>query len=289
MNYDNIGKFIATSRKKKGLTQKELANLLHITDRAVSKWERGKGCPDISLLEELSNILDVSIIELLKGKKINNKNNIEKEEILYSINYVNTSIRNKINNVINIIIITLIGIIIILIIFNNIKINFLFNNKYYNNVTFVDSKNIFEQLENNLNIINKQSYKFQELKQIINIINKYIDEDKKLYQKEYYTYSDMKKIILRDNAYSINKILNLSVNSRQNNNINWNNDIEYFTNSYYEDEHIIKNFINNSYKYNYSYNYEESIGNKVKNLIHYKYYIYSLILEDIINDGDINE
>ena len=122
----------------------------------------------------------------------------------------------------------------------------------------------------------------------MNIINKYIDEDKKLYQKEYYTYSDMKKITLRDNSYSMNKILNLSINNRTNN-INWNNDIEYFTNSYYEDENIIKKFINNYYKYNYSYNYEESIGNKIKNLIHNKYYIYSIILEDIIKSGDINE
>ena len=70
MNCDKIGKFIATSRKKKGLTQIELADKLNITDRAVSKWERGKGCPDISLLEDLSKILDVSIIELLKGEKI---------------------------------------------------------------------------------------------------------------------------------------------------------------------------------------------------------------------------
>ena len=50
MNYDKIGKFITTLRKSKGLTQKDLANHLNITDRAVSKWERGKGCPDVSLL-----------------------------------------------------------------------------------------------------------------------------------------------------------------------------------------------------------------------------------------------
>ena len=73
MNCDKIGKFIATSRKKKGLTQIELADKLNITDRAVSKWERGKGCPDISLLEDLSKILDVSIIELLKGETMKKK------------------------------------------------------------------------------------------------------------------------------------------------------------------------------------------------------------------------
>ena len=53
MDYDKIGKFIAASRKEKELTQNELAEKLNITDRAVSRWERGKGCPDISLLEDL--------------------------------------------------------------------------------------------------------------------------------------------------------------------------------------------------------------------------------------------
>ena len=79
MNYDKIGKFIYSLRKHKGLTQNELAKKLNITDRAVSRWERGKGCPDISLLEELSKILDVSIIELLKGEKISKKEKIEKK------------------------------------------------------------------------------------------------------------------------------------------------------------------------------------------------------------------
>lgn len=74
MDYDKIGKFISERRKKVNLTQKMLAEKLNITDRAVSRWERGKGCPDISLLEPLSEILDVSILELLHGE-----NNIENE------------------------------------------------------------------------------------------------------------------------------------------------------------------------------------------------------------------
>lgn len=50
------------------MTQVELAKQLNVTDRAVSKWERGKGIPDISLLEDLSEIFNVSILEILKGE-----------------------------------------------------------------------------------------------------------------------------------------------------------------------------------------------------------------------------
>lgn len=77
MDYDKIGMFILERRKELDLTQKMLADKLNITDRAVSRWERGKGCPDISLLEPLSDILEVSILELLHGEKnIDNENKV---------------------------------------------------------------------------------------------------------------------------------------------------------------------------------------------------------------------
>lgn len=70
MDYEKIGIFIATKRKEVGLTQKELAHKLNITDKAVSKWERGLGCPDVSILEELSKILGVSILDILNGEDV---------------------------------------------------------------------------------------------------------------------------------------------------------------------------------------------------------------------------
>ncbi len=73
MDYEKIGLFIANKRKEYKLTQKDLADCLKITDRAVSRWERGLGCPDISLLEELSKILGVSILEILHGEEIREK------------------------------------------------------------------------------------------------------------------------------------------------------------------------------------------------------------------------
>jgi len=68
MNYSKIGNLILQLRKEKGLTQKELANEMHISDRTISKWERGQGCPDVSLLPELSALLGVNIEDILDGE-----------------------------------------------------------------------------------------------------------------------------------------------------------------------------------------------------------------------------
>ena len=69
---DNLqtGAFIRELRKDKGLTQKDLANQLHITDRAVPKWKRGLCAPDLSTLEPLSVILGTSVSELIAGKRM---------------------------------------------------------------------------------------------------------------------------------------------------------------------------------------------------------------------------
>ena len=70
MNQEKIGKFIALCRKEKKLTQSELAEKLQITNKAVSKWETGRGMPDASLLLDLCDILGISVNELLSGEKI---------------------------------------------------------------------------------------------------------------------------------------------------------------------------------------------------------------------------
>lgn len=71
MNHTEIGKFIAGCRKEKNLTQAQLAEKLNITDRAVSKWERGKSMPDSSVMLELCRILGITVNELLSGEKMN--------------------------------------------------------------------------------------------------------------------------------------------------------------------------------------------------------------------------
>ena len=82
MNQIKIGKFIADCRKHVNLTQMQLAEKLSITDKAVSKWERGIAMPDTSIMLELCDILHISVNELLCGEKISMENNNQKNEEL---------------------------------------------------------------------------------------------------------------------------------------------------------------------------------------------------------------
>ena len=68
MDCKKVGLLIKQKRLEKNMTQQELADRLHITDRAISNWERGLRAPDISLLQELSNILGLSISDILSGE-----------------------------------------------------------------------------------------------------------------------------------------------------------------------------------------------------------------------------
>ena len=82
MNQEKIGRFIAECRKNNNLTQMQLAEKLNITDRAVSKWENGKGMPDSSIMLDLCNELKISVNELLSGEMIRMEKKNEKEKQL---------------------------------------------------------------------------------------------------------------------------------------------------------------------------------------------------------------
>lgn len=73
MDCSKVGKLIFDIRREKGMTQKELADAMNISDRTISKWERGIGCPDVSLLHELSDILGVNVEKILSGDLKPNK------------------------------------------------------------------------------------------------------------------------------------------------------------------------------------------------------------------------
>ena len=95
MNQEKIGLFIAKCRREKNMTQEDLAEKLGVSNKSISRWENGKTMMDISLFEPLCNELDISIIELLNGERINDK----KRDKLYTktlINYSNkVGSRNK--------------------------------------------------------------------------------------------------------------------------------------------------------------------------------------------------
>lgn len=86
MDKEKTGQLITELRKEKGLTQKQLADSLNVTDKAVSKWERGLSFPDISMLEPISELLGVSIMELLAGERQSGEETMSREEAKDLIN-----------------------------------------------------------------------------------------------------------------------------------------------------------------------------------------------------------
>jgi len=116
MNQDKIGKFILELRKNKNMTQAELAEKLGVTDRAISKWENGRGLPDLSLMKPLCDELGITINELLGGEKLANQDYKKKSEenILNTIDYTDKKIK-KSKKIFGIILISIILIIITLI------------------------------------------------------------------------------------------------------------------------------------------------------------------------------
>lgn len=79
MDAKQLGPFIAERRKELGMTQTHLAKKLHVTDKAVSRWERGIGLPDINSIEALAKALEVSLVELMQAKRNENEHISTKE------------------------------------------------------------------------------------------------------------------------------------------------------------------------------------------------------------------
>lgn len=80
MNQEKIGNFIVKLRKEKNMTQKELANKLNVTDRAIGNWENGRRLPDYTIIKDLCDTLGITINELLCGEKIKQDKYFENAE-----------------------------------------------------------------------------------------------------------------------------------------------------------------------------------------------------------------
>ncbi len=128
MDNKKIGLFIADLRKAKNMTQKALADKLYVSDKAVSKWERGICMPDIALMEKLASILDVSVSDILKGEKIDKITKESSDKIVKdSVSFFQKDYFKKkiVKMVISLAILLVFGYLIIMIIgeFNNGKIS----------------------------------------------------------------------------------------------------------------------------------------------------------------------
>ena len=81
MDQIKIGRFIADERKRKGYTQKQLSEKLEISDKTISKWERGNGFPEVSLLLPLCDELEITVNELLSGERVSEEDYRKKAEV----------------------------------------------------------------------------------------------------------------------------------------------------------------------------------------------------------------
>lgn len=93
MDQEKIGKFIASLRKEKSMTQVELASKLGVSNKSISKWERGICMPDLSLFFPLCELLDINVNELLSGEKIKSNDKRIERNIINTIKYSNEKIK----------------------------------------------------------------------------------------------------------------------------------------------------------------------------------------------------
>ena len=106
MNQEKIGKFIASCRKQKNITQQELAEKLGVSDRTIGNWENGRNMPDLSLFKPLCKELDISLNDFLSGEVVSKGEYQERleENIINTIEYTNKKIKDR-NHLIGLILI----------------------------------------------------------------------------------------------------------------------------------------------------------------------------------------
>jgi len=196
MNQKKIGNFISTIRKEKNMTQKDLSEKLNVSINAVSKWERGICLMDISLLKPLSELLEISIIEIINGEKLN-KNELTNEMIEKTINYYEKKIIENKKKKCKIFFWSLI--IILLLSLLTYKVILLYNIKSIeNNITeYIDFSGEENYHESSIHILKKDVdnyYTFKDMK-IKNIFENNIEKHINKYV-ESYVFLDDKTISL---------------------------------------------------------------------------------------------
>lgn len=195
-----IGNFIKLLRKKKKMTQKELADKLGITDRAVSRWERGIGCPDISLLESLADILGVSVLELLKGEYIDDEKEIDEGSLLETMKLSRNNVIYKIKRWYNYLTVLVVIVICLFIVITNIKSVYLLNKSYDMDIYNIedDSADIIKEFNNKVEIIMNNQGKYEDrdysrIRSSMKIMKERLAEqnNKKYLGKKKYSYIDL--------------------------------------------------------------------------------------------------
>ena len=271
MNYEKIGLFIKEKRKELNLTQKELASKLSITDKAISKWERGLGFPDVSLLEDLSTILNISILELIKGESIDDDIKIETDNYIKETLSITESehLRKRkelINKILSFIII---GISTLIVILNIIQIINL-NQSYSRTINSHDKEYLNNKLniiESKYNLINNNIGKFQEgdYKVIIYYLNDLINDLKS-------------EDIVNKNTVNY-KTFDLYM-------LEYTRHFKYNSNNVYNIIQILSKYTDNELLISYSALYSQTSDNLTANDINHNYSITDVAKYKILNNDN---
>lgn len=301
MDYSKVGDLIASLRKERGLTQKELADKLDITDRAVSKWERGLGCPDVSLLDDLSNILGVSISEILKGRRLEKEEIASNDSVIESMIYSRESFKHKLKRYFNysaIGIMIAVGLFVLLSILNSWY--YLHKTYYYyepdqtDNYLFREVHQNISAIKNNQGIYSDTDY--NKILLFIDDMNSLLDQERDLnyYVKTTYTFPELVNFY---NTFCVDNLIDLKINVNNGTYaILHQYDSTVLENMIYYDrtansllQNVIPLYVALKNPYYYDKKINDEIIATIRGIIYLEYSKDNMLLNDIIKVGEINE
>ena len=297
MDTEKMGALIAKMRKEKGLTQKELALQLHVTDRAVSKWERGICCPDISLLEDLANILGVSISSLLNGEE-----EVEKA-IKTTITYVTESRKQKVKQFVNQLLLMTMSFLLVFTLLMFLNVERRFYQKYTTRVSpggiFIQEvspgkayeyEDIFDEVESKaLKILNNQgkytNEEYEEITKYVQHITENVQKNKELYYKKALSFEEIYHLACLEEFVSINSFDYYPMISKTLQKYQPDVQIENLGEAgISQSSNVLNSYIDNVFSPILS---NKEIGENAISLISSKYHYYASVLSLIIEVGGL--
>ena len=293
MDTEKMGALIAKMRKEKGLTQKELALQLHVTDRAVSKWERGICCPDISLLEDLANILGVSISSLLNGEE-----EVEKA-IKTTITYVTESRKQKVKQFVNQLLLMTMSFLLVLTLLIFLNVEKRFYQKYYTRMSSGVSiqdlgrknyEDIFDEVESKaLKILHNQgkytNEEYEEITKYVQHITENVQKNKELYYKKALSFKEIYQLACLEEFVSINSFDYYPMISKTLQKYQPDVQIENLGEAgISQSSNVLNSYIDNVFSPILS---NKEIGENAISLISSKYHYYASVLSLIIEVGGL--
>ena len=297
MDTEKMGALIARMRKEKGLTQKELALQLHVTDRAVSKWERGICCPDISLLEDLANILGVSISSLLNGEE-----EVEKA-IKTTITYVTESRKQKVKQFVNQFLLMTMSFLLVFTLLMFLNVERRFYQKYTTRVSsgwiFIQEaspgkayeyEDIFDEVESKaLKILNNQgkytNEEYEEITKYVQHITENVQKNKELYYKKALSFEEIYHLACLEEFVSINSFDYYPMISKTLQKYQPDVQIENLGEAgISQSSNVLNSYIDNVFSPILS---NKEIGENAISLISSKYHYYASVLSLIIEVGGL--